>query len=79
MISQTEWQLACSAIVENAKPGSLLSYAAAYAKAGSEMRSSRERSVQALYMLCNLSAWRGTEARKVRAIVKAVAAEHGSR
>lgn len=60
---------------KSAKPGSLIHYAATYASAGRHMTDRREIRVQALYILSNLSHWRGDEARTVKAVFKQFAAE----
>lgn len=57
---------ACRAVVAEAKDG----YARAYANAGIGMRGEEAR-VQCLYILNNLSRWRGPLARDVKAVLKA--------
>jgi len=58
----------CRAIVRNAdKPA--LNYAVNYAKAGIGMRGEEAR-VQALYILGNITTWRGDDAKQVRASLK---------
>lgn len=49
------------------KPGTDIQYAAAYAQAGLSLTAAEEIRVQALYIRSNLSKWRGTEAREVKA------------
>jgi hypothetical protein len=64
---------ACLAIVENrtAKP---LNYAVAYAGVGLGMEPGTEEArVQALYILNNMTHWRGDLAKTVRAALKAEA------
>ncbi len=56
---------------ENPK-NSGLQYAASYAEAAYGM-TGREREVQILYILNNLSTWRGDEARKIKAELKLIA------
>lgn len=74
-VSQLEWQFALSTIVEEAKKrNGNIRYASAYALAGVNMRG-EERSVQANYILANLSHWRGESARKVKEILKQIAKE----
>jgi hypothetical protein len=63
---------ACRAVVraaKGAKPGHGLQYAAAYAQAGIGM-TGEERRVQALYILSNLTTWRGEEAQQVKAVLR---------
>ena len=59
-------------IAQTAKPqhGRLIEYAAAYAKAGLEMTDKEEIRVQCLYILNNLSGWRGEEAADAKAVLK---------
>ena len=52
-----------------AKPGALIQYAASYASAGKGM-TGYERHVQCLYILNNLSQWRGEEAKAVKEALK---------
>lgn len=64
---------ACQRVIraaKDAKPDALIQYAASYAKRGMAMRDMREIKVQALYILNNLSAWRGEEARIVKETLK---------
>jgi hypothetical protein len=64
---------ACQRVIRaasQAKPDALIQYAASYAKRGMQMRDMHEIKVQALYILNNLSAWRGDEARIVKATLK---------
>ena len=51
----------------------LIHYAAAYAKADATM-TGRDWEVQCLYILNNLSGWRGDEAKAVKAFLKGEAA-----
>lgn len=63
---------ACRAVVRNAdKPA--LNYAVGYARAGLDMTEAEEIRVQSLYILNNISGWRGDEAKAARAIFKGVA------
>lgn len=50
-----------------------LQYAATYAKAGIKLAKDAQK-VQALYILNNISTWRGEEAKRVRAFFKEFAA-----
>lgn len=54
---------------QSAKPGALIHYAATYANAMRGMEG-YELHVQSLYVLNNLSAWRGETAREVKAFLK---------
>lgn len=45
-------------------------YAKAYAQAGAGMNQEHEQKVQALYILNNMSHWRGDLAREVRTFLK---------
>lgn len=66
---------ACGAIVRAAsfaKPNALIQYAASYAEAGRGMTGEAAR-VQSLYILNNLSSWRGPEAKAVRAALRKTA------
>lgn len=64
---------ACMAIVEN-RAAKALNYAVGYAEAGMGMTpGTHEAKVQALYILNNISGWRGDEAKTVRAALKAEA------
>lgn len=62
---------ACQAIVESANVPAL-NYAVNYAKAGLKMVDSYEIKVQALYILNNMTHWRGSEAKEVREILKGI-------
>lgn len=60
---------ACQRVIRaagNAAPNALIQYAASYASAGIHMRDRDAIRVQALYILNNLSGWRGDEARMVK-------------
>lgn len=64
---------ACQRVIraaKDAKPGALIHYGAAYAREGMRMHDMQHIKVQALYILNNLSAWRGDEARMVKATLK---------
>lgn len=64
---------ACMAIVEN-KGHKALNYAIGYAEAGMGMTpGTKEAEVQALYILNNITHWRGDLAKTVRAALKAEA------
>lgn len=61
---------ACQRIIHaarQAKPGALIHYAVAYAKAGLNMTDREMIRVQCLYILNNLQGWRGEEAKQVKA------------
>jgi hypothetical protein len=60
------WDDACHAILADSKANG---YAKAYAKAGLGM-TGRERGVQALYILNNLTHWRAPIAKEVRKVLK---------
>lgn len=64
---------ACQRVIraaKNARPDALIQYAAAYASEGMRMREMDQIKVQALYIISNLSAWRGDEARIVKETLK---------
>lgn len=69
------WEQACKAVVNAAKrsQGANIKFAAAYADVGRGMTSEVSRRTQALYILSNLSGWRGEEAKEVREFFKGVA------
>lgn len=76
-ISQEGWRQACYLVISaarTAKPHAGIHYAATYARAGLDM-TGHERSVQALYILSNLSGWRGPVARATKDILKTVSKE----
>lgn len=76
-VSMTEWNQACNAVIKKAKESpvsSLIQYAASYALRGLMMYG-EERRVQALYILNNMSGWRGEEAKAVREIFKRASKE----
>ena len=62
----------CVEVIEAAKysSGAGLSWAREYAQAGLRMSTAEEISVQAKYILANLSGWRGPEARAAKAKLK---------
>jgi hypothetical protein len=60
---------ACAAICEADRPNA---YAKAYAKAGLAMQGAEAQRVQALYILNNITHWRGEQAREVRAALKEI-------
>ncbi|QGZ14307.1 hypothetical protein PP940_gp027 [Rhizobium phage RL2RES] len=71
-VTMEEWNEACQAVVKKAQsslPGTLIQYGAAYAQRG-YMMYGEERRVQALYILNNLSGWRGEEAKKTKEVFK---------
>ena len=66
------FQEACRSIVAHAGVRSL-NYAIAYAKHGLYVTDSYEQKVQALYILNNMTHWRGDIAKRVRESLKTVA------
>lgn len=72
-VSDREWKSACDAVLkaslENKKPGALIHYAATYASAGRNMVGEHRR-VQALYILNNLTSWRGIVAQETKEIFR---------
>lgn len=64
---------ACRAII-TAPPTKALNYAIGYARHGLSVRDPHEMKVQALYLLNNISHWRGDTAKQVRETLKRVAA-----
>lgn len=78
-VSHRAWQQACDDIVQasidNKKPGALIHYAASYASRGRNMVGA-ERRVQAMYILNNLTSWRGIKAQEVKAIIREVSKEN---
>jgi hypothetical protein len=67
-------QIIRASIALRAKPGLLLHYAAQYARAGRGM-TGEARKAQALYILANITNWRGPKAPEVRATLRQIAAE----
>lgn len=69
MTNITEFQAACRAILaESNKPA--LNYAVGYARAGLEMTDPEEIRVQCLYILNNITGWRGEAAKETRGTFK---------
>ena len=65
----------CSKIVAGSrdpKQAKQLHYAFNYARTGMSMTDSVTQKVQAIYILNNISRWRGDEARAVRAALKKI-------
>lgn len=65
---------ACRAVVavgDDQKQVNQVNYAVGYARAGLRMVLSHEKKVQALYILGNITRWRGDKAKEVRAFLKA--------
>lgn len=62
---------ACAAILRN-RQEKALNYAVEYARAGQDMTGPDAR-IQALYILNNMSRWRGPEAKLVRESLRAIA------
>lgn len=73
----TECCLRVLRAARNAKPGSTIQYAATYARAGLPMTDRHEIAVQSMYILNNLAAWRGDDARTTKATLKQFAAWKG--
>lgn len=75
-VSMSEWNAACNAVIKKAQEsqGGLIQYAASYAVAGFMMYG-EERRVQALYILGNMSHWRGEEAKAAREVFKRASKE----
>lgn len=70
VIGTVAFNEACQRVIraaKQAKPDSLIQFAASYAKAGVSMTDREAIRVQSLYILNNLSGWKGEEARKVKA------------
>lgn len=64
---------ACRAVVaagDDPKQVNQVNYAVGYARAGLRMVLSHEKKVQALYILNNITRWRGDTAKAVRAFLK---------
>ena len=74
MISKTQVHLALERIVENSK-SKALNYCMNYAKVGLGM-SGYELYVQVLYVLNNMTHWRGPEATEVRKTLKQFVKEY---
>lgn len=62
---------ACRAVMRSTSPA--VNYAVNYAQAGLRMIDEDEIRVQSLYILNNITHWRGDEAKAARAIFKGVA------
>ena len=65
------FQECCNSIIAHQDQPSL-NYAVGYAKAGRHMTDPHEIRVQALYILNNMSYWRGDIAKEVRASLKKI-------
>ena len=66
-----EFKEACNKIMDiETKPGAMLNYGKAYAKAGLGLFTEKEIQVQIPYILSNLSTWKGEEAKKVKTTLK---------
>lgn len=65
-----EWDDAMRAIISNSHEKAL-NYAVNYAREGLRLRDPHSRGIQALYILNNISRWRGDTARNVREALKA--------
>ena len=70
-VTETEVKAAIQKILEDKKAyKTSLNYAVNYCQAALG-QSGRDLAVQCLYILSNISSWRNTEAKRVRAILKA--------
>ena len=69
------FQECCDAIIKHSNEPSL-NYAVNYAKVGRNMIGDEAR-VQALYILNNMSRWRGDDAKRVREALKIIGKERG--
>jgi len=67
-----QFHTACHDIIANADQKAL-NYAVNYAKYGLEIKELAEAKIQALYILNNITYWRGDLAKETRATLKAVA------
>ncbi len=66
-----DFHIACQNVVEY-KDEKALNYAVNYAKHGLTVTTLYEAKVQALYILSNISYWRGDIAKETRAILKRI-------
>lgn len=67
------YEQACDAVINAASQtgvNNMLRFAATYADAGKRMRTHEARRVQSLYILHNITSWRGEDAKKVREFFK---------
>jgi hypothetical protein len=71
-VSILSFREACEAIVANRKAPAL-NYAVDYATHGLTVTDPHEMKIQALYILNNITRWRGTTAKGVRQTLKTVA------
>jgi hypothetical protein len=65
----------CDAIIaagEDPRQVNQINYAVGYAKAGALMSDAHAIKVQALYILSNISSWRGDVAKQVRSSLKRI-------
>jgi len=71
-VTPMTWMQCCFAVCKAAQdnPVGNLPYAASYASAGRRMHDAEEQRVQALYILNNITHWRGDLAKRVRASLK---------
>lgn len=72
MFTDADYRKACDTVMQAAidKPKNyLLQYAHTYARAGKYMVG-EERRVQCLYILNNMTSWRGDDAKAVREVLK---------
>ncbi len=65
---------ACADVLREAKSSKALNYAVGYASAGMNLSTEREVRVQCLYILNNITHWRGDTAKRARAVFKEFAA-----
>lgn len=61
---------ACRAIIAEPKDPGNMPYAKTYAKAGLQLTDNKDIKVQCLYIVSNLSHWRGKEAKTIRTLLK---------
>lgn len=69
----TDFHNACYHVVNAGAPGTLtgnMPYAQSYARNGLRMHNIDEQRAQALYILVNITHWRGEGAKEVRAFLK---------
>jgi len=66
-----EFKYFCRVIIDiPTKPGAMINCAKAYAEAGLGLWTAKEITTQILYILANLSTWRGEQARTTKASLR---------
>jgi hypothetical protein len=65
---------ACTDVILGAKASKALNYAVGYARAGMNLSDAESIRVQCLYILNNITHWRGDTAKRARAVFKEFAA-----